>query len=181
MVLVVWIVFFCVCLHLTVQIMGMAKWLLWNKASHVSVLLVITSAYPCFRCSQYILKHLEATGRSQHSARCSKNMKIWIMLITPRISIPWLSHVPLLLNSPLSWDSSCDTGFVGGVVLPAVPDQQDCAGCQCLDTFIPQSGKLTIEPCARGREQAPQSQTTVCRRWNPRGLSERTIPSLHLL
>lgn len=46
-----------------------------------------------------VLEHHEDTGRSQHSARCSDKVKIWIMLITPRISIP-LSNC---LMSPTDW------------------------------------------------------------------------------
>lgn len=132
-----------------------------------------------------ILEFHGVIWRSQHSARCSNKVKIWIMLITPRISHSLTVRCPPLTNSLLSRLSAgthlVTLGLFGGVVLPTGPGQQDCAGCHCLGTFIPQSGCLTIEPCARAQQQAPQSQTTVCRPWNPRGLSERTTPSLHLL
>lgn len=57
---------------------------------------VLNPFWMCYTlCSLFsILDHREATGRTQHSARCSNKVKIWIMLITPRISIPF-SNCPM--------------------------------------------------------------------------------------
>lgn len=53
----------------------------------------------------------------------------------------------------ISWLWAC-----WGIVLPMGTGQQDCAGYHCLNTFIPQSGTLTIGPCAGHSSRLPRAR-----------------------
>lgn len=107
------------------------------------------------------------------------------MWITPRISFP-LSNCLML---PTNW-FSIELSFSGthpvtlGLLGYSLTDGDGPAGLCRLSLFehiYPSARHTYNRALCRAQQQAPQSQTTVCRSWNPRGLNERTTSSFHLL
>lgn len=120
-------------------------------------------------------------GRSWRSAGCSDKVKIWIMLITPRISAPlWIC--PMSPTDRFSIEASLTEthlmtlwrySLTGGGVC-----QQDGAGCHWSHTHRSLSPVWSQRSSVQG---CSGSQSAGCRRGNPRGPSERITTSLHLL
>lgn len=94
----------------------------------------------CYLGQFCVFDHHKDTGRSPHSERLSTDtVKIWIMLITPGISIPCLTVWCLpLTDPPLSRLSVSHLVTLGLLGCSLTNGQQDWAESHCADTHISQ-------------------------------------------